>query len=205
VNLFAVQQCAASMEISLRAIFIANGITQAARLVIFHRIPHKTVVDALSRKRFKKFLPPSFHTHTMSVIEIAEPSDKQEIMDLLTACKLSTEHVDNADVWLVRRNRTGGLIGCMSLERRDNRVHIQSLCVAKQNRREGIARALIECAFENYLFPGDYLTALTLPWNKPFYQRVGFHQADAAWLKKADDVGAREKHHHCMALVREKS
>ena len=141
----------------------------------------------------------------MTLVELAKPSDFNKIKDLIVSCKLSTGHINSAEVWLIKRFEPEILAGCMALERRDRRVHIQSLSVDKNYRRQGIARELIEHAFENYLAPGDCLVALTLFWNNKFYKRVGFHLVNAAEIKRVDDVGSREKHRYCVAFVREKS
>lgn len=140
----------------------------------------------------------------MLPVESAQSPDLHKIRELVQSCKLSTDYIDTADIWLVKRFDPQILAGCMALERRDNRVHIQSLSVDKNYRRQGVARELIEYAMENYLSYGDYLVALTLFWNNKFYNRVGFHRVNAAEIKRADDVGSREKHRHCVAFVREK-
>lgn len=140
----------------------------------------------------------------MSPVELAQVSDLHRIKDLVGSCKLSTEHIETAGVWLVKRLDSQSLVGCMALERRANRVHIQSLSVAKNHRKQGIARELINFAYENYLSFGDCLVALTLFWNNAFYEKVGFHRVNAAEIKRADDVGSRKKHRHCVAFVKEK-
>lgn len=140
----------------------------------------------------------------MLPVELAQPADLDKIRELVQSCKLSTDYIDAAGVWLVKRSDPQTLAGCMALERRDNRVHVQSLSVDKNYRKQGVARELIEYAMENYLSYGDYLVALTLFWNNKFYSRVGFHRANAAEIKRADDIGSREKHRHCTAFVREK-
>lgn len=134
-------------------------------------------------------------------VDLASTGD--EIKSLIEAVGLSTEHVEMADVWLVCRENDR-ILGCMALERREPLVHIQSLSVSKEYRKKGIARALIDHGMENYMNPGEIMTALTLFWNIKTYEKLGFVRVEAAELKKADDVTGREKHRYCTALVRVK-
>lgn len=133
-------------------------------------------------------------------IRFGSESDLQEVTKLVSACKLSTEYLGQDSPLLVTE-RDGLIVATMALPRRDNRVHIQSLSVHPYFRRQGLAREIIDHGF-NMLQPGDELVALTLFWNKEFYFKVGFEMADAAAMKKADDIGQRKKHRHCMALIR---
>jgi N-acetylglutamate synthase-like GNAT family acetyltransferase len=98
----------------------------------------------------------------------------------------------------------GSLVGCMGLERRGTNVYIQSMSVAVDHRLQGISRLLVDYAYDNYVGHGDRLVALTLFWNKKVYEKLGFELADARQIKNADDVGAKQKHKYCMALVKEK-
>lgn len=141
----------------------------------------------------------------MSPVEIANPSDMGDIKLLIESCKLSTDYAGKADLWIVKRlGIPGKLVGCVAIERRENRVHLQSLSVAKKYRRRGYAREMVDHVYANYLSPGDSLIALTLFWNIRFYYKIGFRWTEAAPIKMADDVGARKKHLHCTALIREK-
>ncbi|HJY98492.1 MAG TPA: GNAT family N-acetyltransferase [Patescibacteria group bacterium] len=142
--------------------------------------------------------------HQIFEIERIDPvKNRGEIVTLIKSAKLSPEFVDQADVWLGCR-MGGKLVGCMALERRGNLVHIQSLSVDKGFRKRGIAKSLIGKGFENYLSSEDTMTALTLFWNIRIYERMGFHKVNAAEMKKMDDVAGREKHKHCVALIKTK-
>ncbi|KKU09369.1 MAG: hypothetical protein UX13_C0042G0005 [Candidatus Woesebacteria bacterium GW2011_GWB1_45_5] len=139
----------------------------------------------------------------LEVKKIGLKDYERQIVLLIESVKLSPEYIKKADVWLgcVTEDK---LVGCMALERRNGLVHIQSLSVEKEHRRNGIARSLVDSGFENYLVQGDIMVALTLFWNIKVYERMGFHRVNAAEMKKRDDVAGREKHKYCVALVREK-
>lgn len=135
--------------------------------------------------------------------EVDLNTDRDKVVSLIESVGLSSEYVDNADVWL-GYSMDGALVGCMALERRGDLVHIQSLSTHKEYRRRGIAKTLINRGFENYLKPGDMLVALTLFWNIEVYERMGFHKVNAKEMKKKDDIGGREKHKYCVAMVKPK-
>lgn len=137
------------------------------------------------------------------VEEVAIGEWRDEIEGLVSSVHLETDHLDDADHWLVFRDRER-IVGCMALERRGNLVHIQSLCVAKDHRKQGIARALVDYGMDHYMDPGEMMTALTLFWNVPIYEHMGFARVNAADMKKTDDVTGREKHRYCAALVKVK-
>lgn len=140
---------------------------------------------------------------SFAIDEVGLRNYKDEIMSLVESVGLNSGDIDKADVWLGLR-LGDKLLGCMALERRGDLVYIQSLAVDKRYRRQGIARALVGTGFENYLSSGDTMVALTLFWNIKVYESMGFHKVDAAEMKKRDDVAGREKHKHCVALVRNK-
>lgn len=133
--------------------------------------------------------------------EIDLKTDRDKVVSLIESVGLSSDFVDNADVWLGSKEG-GNLVGCMALERRGGLVHIQSLSTDKGFRKQGIAKSLVNKGFENYLKPGDTLVALTLFWNIEVYERMGFHKVNAAEMKKKDDVAGREKHKYCVAMVK---
>ncbi len=137
-------------------------------------------------------------------VEVASNNDIPKIKELVKSVKLSIDNIENADVWLIHRDATGEIIGCMGLEKRGSRVYIQSLSVDPRFRKQGIARALVGYGFARFLHHGDQLIALTLFWNKEFYEKLGFEKTDAKEIKRADDVGSRCKHTHCMALIKTK-
>ncbi len=135
-------------------------------------------------------------------IRVAVERDLPDMERLVASVRLSTKRVRDADVWLICRGVEGELIGCSGPERRGSYVYGQSLAVAKEHRRQVIARTLIEYGFDHYLCSGDMRVVLTLFWNKKMYERLGFRQTGASAIKAADDVGSRPKHRHCMALIR---
>ena len=71
----------------------------------------------------------------MHKITVAKRKDISDIESLVKSVRLSTEHLDYADVWLINRNPDGRIVGCMGLERRGSNVYIQSLSVDKSCRK----------------------------------------------------------------------
>lgn len=136
-------------------------------------------------------------------IRFGSEADLPEIRKLVTLCRLSTDNLQQDKPRLV--TETDGLVvATMALPRRGNRVHIQSLSVHPDYRRQGLARDLIDFGFDT-LDLGDQLAALTLFWNNAFYLRIGFTKVDAAEMKRADDIGRRPKHKYCTAFIRTKN
>lgn len=135
-------------------------------------------------------------------IEIGQDTDFAGIRNVVLSAKLSDEHIESTSKWYIIRNPNDTIIACMGLEPRNDYVYIQSLAVEKSYRRQGLAKKLIQQAMVNDVKPGQTLIALTLFWNRTVYEKLGFTMMDAAPIKIKDDVGARPKHKHCMALGR---
>lgn len=128
---------------------------------------------------------------------------REEIVRTIMSAKLDPSYVEYGGDWITYW-QDGQMVGCVTSEKRGSLVHLQSLSVNPMFRRKGIAREMVQYVFDNYLEPGEILTALTLFWNIKIYRKMGFHTVDAAEMKKMDDVAGREKHKHCAALVRVK-
>ena len=133
----------------------------------------------------------------------ANPEMLDEVVKLVESAKLETTYLPYANPLLVAINNQNKVMGCVSLERRGDYVHLQSLTVKKGMRKKGIGSLLVENAFR-YLKPGDTMIALTLFWNNGFYEKLGFEKLNAPEVKHRDDVGLRKKHLHCTALGRKK-
>lgn len=131
--------------------------------------------------------------------------DMPEISSLIKVVGLSTEYMDESEIWYGIRNELGWLIACMGLVRRGTYVYIQSLSVDKAFRKQGFARRLVDHAFAQHVHPRETLVALTLFWNKNVYEKLGFTQMNAAEIKKRDDIAAQPRHLHCMALGKQKN
>ncbi len=72
----------------------------------------------------------------------------------------------------------GAIAGFLLAEQMDGDFYIHELAVARSHQRRGIGRELIETALSE-AFDRGYRTATmttdrTLPWNAPYYQRLGF-------------------------------
>ncbi len=133
--------------------------------------------------------------------EVNVGTHEAQIRRLVESVGLSTTDILSADKWLVCEGLEG-IVACMALEFRHPLVHIQSLCVDKDNRRKGIARKLVEYGFDKFVKNGEAMTALTLFWNIRTYEKLGFVKVNAKELKRADDVTQREKHKYCTAMLR---
>jgi len=126
---------------------------------------------------------------------------QEEIVEVIEGAKLSAKFAEYGERWVTYWVE-GKMVGCVTFERRDRLVHLQSLAVDKRNRRMGVARELVGYVFDNYVNSGEALTALTLFWNVKIYEKMGFTRVDAAEMKRVDDVAGREKHKHCAALIK---
>ena len=135
------------------------------------------------------------------LVEVNLCDYQEEIVGVIEGAKLSAAYAEHGERWVTYWVE-GKMVGCVTIERRDKLVHLQSLSVDKNHRRMGIARELVEYVFDNYVDQGEALTALTLFWNVKIYEKLGFTRVDAAEMKKVDDVAGREKHKHCAALIK---
>jgi N-acetylglutamate synthase-like GNAT family acetyltransferase len=142
------------------------------------------------------------------IVHIREIVDRssfsREVRELVVRCGLNSEYLDDAEVWLGAFNLLEELIGFVAIERRNARIHLQSLCVHPDNRKNGIGSALVNHVFLEHACPGETLVVLTLFWNNRFYYKLGFQRLNAREAKKADDIGSRKKHKHCTALGKTK-
>lgn len=125
-----------------------------------------------------------------------------EITGLVESCKLSIDHLEDGEIWLIVKDGER-VVGCISIETRSDLVHIQSLSVAKDMRKRGIARALVENIYTNFVVPGQTLIAMTLFWNNKTYQALGFEHMPSM-IKISDDVASREKHKFCTVWGKRK-
>ncbi|MFJ4193859.1 GNAT family N-acetyltransferase [Pseudomonas sp. NPDC089534] len=80
-------------------------------------------------------------------------------------------------VWVAQSN-DGQLSGFLRAVETDRQLHIEELSVSQHFQGQGIGRKLLSAAIE--LARREQLAAVTLttfrdvPWNAPFYQRMGF-------------------------------
>ncbi len=85
--------------------------------------------------------------------------------------------IDNAYVW-VAENTSAQLAGFIRALDFDNQLHIEELSVSLAFQGQGVGRRLVLTAIEHARH--EQLRAVTLttfrdlPWNAPFYQRMGF-------------------------------
>ncbi|MGF6149177.1 GNAT family N-acetyltransferase [Pseudomonas fluorescens] len=85
--------------------------------------------------------------------------------------------IESAQVW-VAEMANGSIVGFLSAHTADTELHIQEISVCSGFQGQGLGRRLLQTALEYARQNG--LTALTLttfrelPWNEPFYQRLGF-------------------------------
>jgi GNAT superfamily N-acetyltransferase len=90
--------------------------------------------------------------------------------------------IEGGAAW-VATDANGDLLGFLSGEQIGRRLHIWELAVLRRLQGQGIGRALMENAVR--WAKTQNLTALTLttfrdvPWNEPFYRRLGF--STLAW------------------------
>ena len=94
----------------------------------------------------------------------------------------------------------GAPVGFLAAERAGPELHIVELSVLPVRQGQGIGRALIDAAFKRA--DNDGLTAVTLttfrdvPWNAPFYARIGFGEVPPMALSaRLAAIRAEESRH----------
>jgi len=89
-------------------------------------------------------------------------------------------------VVLAAVDETQSVVGLLSSERQENQLHIWIMGVRYDAQKRGVGRLLLEAVIESARDLG--LTAMTLttfrdvPWNAPFYERIGFRILDTGEL-----------------------
>lgn len=85
--------------------------------------------------------------------------------------------IDNAHVW-VAENTSAQLIGFIRAQDVGNQLHIEELSVSLAFQGQGAGRQLLLAAIEHARLQHMHAVTLTtfrdVPWNAPFYQRMGF-------------------------------
>lgn len=85
--------------------------------------------------------------------------------------------IEQGNVW-VAENAVGQLAGFLRAVEIDNQLHVEELSVSQDFQGQGIGRKLlvdvIEHARRRQLEAVTLTTFRDLPWNAPFYQRMGF-------------------------------
>ncbi|RIJ09757.1 N-acetyltransferase [Pseudomonas sp. 91RF] len=85
--------------------------------------------------------------------------------------------IEQGHVW-VAENTAGQLAGFLRAVEIDNQLHVEELSVSQHFQGQGIGRKLllgvIEHARRQQLEAVTLTTFRDLPWNAPFYQRMGF-------------------------------
>lgn len=92
-------------------------------------------------------------------------------------------------LWVAAELATGNPVGFALLEYADAHALLAELDVLPAHGRRGVGRRLVECVAGEAYARGDrdlYLTTFEhLPWNAPFYARLGFQAASEPELPRA--------------------
>lgn len=87
-------------------------------------------------------------------------------------------------VLVAEETQTGAVVGFVHVLERDGIAHLEQVSVLPQHGRRGHGRRLVEAAMEEARHRGhDSLTLRTyadVPWNAPFYARLGFVETQPA-------------------------
>ena len=85
--------------------------------------------------------------------------------------------IHKGDVWIVE-DAAAVLAGFLSAERFGGELHVWGLAVRRERQGSGLGRRLLEAAIARARDAGvDSITLTTfcnVPWNEPFYARLGF-------------------------------
>jgi len=138
-------------------------------------IRQATAADLLSLQRVEVLAAERFNELGMSEIAAHPPTDLAELRAGLAAGLL----------WLAEDLETG-VVAFALAERLVGSLHLQELSVLPSHARRGLGTALVECVAETAATQGcSRLTLSTfsdVPWNGPFYERLGFRAVAVADL-----------------------
>jgi len=141
-----------------------------------------------------------------SSLEELTPELQRELTALIRIGKLSVDDIADYDGWLLAHAPDSkALVGCVGIELRPPHSYMESLVVHPDARRQGLGSELTKRLFGLYVAENaeiNDLTAMTLFWNNPFYESLGFERIDPRAAKTADDVAAKEKHRYCTVWRR---
>jgi GNAT superfamily N-acetyltransferase len=92
---------------------------------------------------------------------------------------------DNGTLW-VAVDPADEPVGFLAAHEMDRQFYIAEISVARSHQRQGLGRALMVAAIASARADGYRRVTLTtyrdLPWNGPFYSRIGFAEIDASEL-----------------------
>jgi ribosomal protein S18 acetylase RimI-like enzyme len=109
-----------------------------------------------------------------------------DVPELLAPIEALRAACDRDQVWVATSTRDGALVGFAYVDVVDGAAHLQELDVLPSWGGRGIGRALIAAVFADATARGLAAVTLTtfrdVPWNGPFYARLGFRVVDRAAL-----------------------
>lgn len=149
------------------------------RLAGPEHVDHLPDIERAAATRFGDSLPESVLSHVTPV-------------DILVAAQ-------QAGLLWVALEPTGIPVGFAVASTRRRRVHLDELDVLPEHGRQGIGSALLEAIEDHALDTGCVEITLTtfrdVPWNAPFYTRVGFQvipeqELDAELVQRLSDEAA---------------
>ena len=89
--------------------------------------------------------------------------------------------IEEANVWVAESTELAGFLRAVEI---DQHLHIEELSVSQAFQGQGIGRQLVSAAIEHAralrLKAVTLTTFRDLPWNAPFYQRMGFVELTSA-------------------------
>jgi len=89
--------------------------------------------------------------------------------------------IEEANVWVAESTELAGFLRAVEI---DQHLHIEELSVSQAFQGQGIGRRLVSAAIEQAralrLNAVTLTTFRDLPWNAPFYQRMGFVELTSA-------------------------
>jgi GNAT superfamily N-acetyltransferase len=92
---------------------------------------------------------------------------------------------ENGTLWIAV-NRADDPVGFLAAHVMDRRFHISEISVVRSHQRQGLGRALMVAAIASARADGYRRVTLTtyrdLPWNGPFYSKLGFAEIDPRGL-----------------------
>ena len=116
-----------------------------------------------------------------------------------------SDYVDSDRVWVaVAKDQP---VGYLTFEHVDGQWHIEQVTVEPEHAGHGLGRQLIERVADLAAAAGVRALTLTtyrdVPWNRPYYERLGFREIpEAAWTPGLRAIRTREAEHGLDAWPR---
>jgi len=145
-----------------------------------NRLP--TDVPIQIRSGTRKDFPLLQELERDAAVRFRDLPDLPEIPDDVTPLAELEAAMEAGLLWIAALDRTVAGYAYASLL--DGNLHLEEVSVSQEFGRRGIGRRLVQCAIDRAKAEGRPAVTLTtfrdVPWNAPFYARLGFRELEAS-------------------------